>query len=82
MSERLTCQSCNKQKAQLQRVSSKLIPSIELNMCRTCITSKFEPRYIIILAANSGGVTDQVIEFINKRRYEGKEIEAIEVFKK
>jgi ArsR family metal-binding transcriptional regulator len=79
MTDRLMCQSCNKSKAQLQRVSSKLIPGMELNMCRSCITAKYEPRYIIILASNMGGVSALVTEFINKKRYEGREILAIEL---
>jgi len=82
MTDRLVCQSCKKPKAQLQRVNSKLIPSMELNMCKTCISAKFEPRFIIILAANSFGVTDLVSEYINKKRYDGKEILAIELLSK
>lgn len=79
MTDRLVCQSCSKAKAQLQRVNSRLIPGMELNMCKSCISAKFEPRFIIILAANSGGVTDLVADFINKKRYEGKEILAVEL---
>lgn len=79
MTDRLICQSCSKSKAQLQRVYSKLIPSIELNMCKTCITAKYEPRFIIILAANSRGISDLVTDYINKRRYEGKDILAAEL---
>lgn len=82
MTDRLVCQSCKKPKAQLQRVNSKLIPSMELNMCKTCISGKFEPRFIIILAANSLGITDLVAEYINKRRYEGEDILAAELLSK
>lgn len=82
MTDRLVCQSCSKSKAQLQRVNSKLIPGMELNMCKTCISAKFEPRYIIILAANSVGITDAVSEYINKRRYDGEDILATELLSK
>jgi hypothetical protein len=47
-------------------------------MCETCITSKFEPRWIIILAGRQLG-SDSVKDFILKRRYIGEEITASEL---
>lgn len=42
-------------------------------MCTTCIESKFEPRWVVILAGRQRG-TQAVREYIVKRRYIGKEI--------
>lgn len=47
-------------------------------MCETCIVSKFEPRWVIILAARQSN-TDLVKEYIIKRRYIGTEISASEL---
>jgi hypothetical protein len=48
-------------------------------MCETCITSKFEPRWIVILAGRQLG-SDAVKEFIIKKRYIGTDIAASELF--
>lgn len=47
-------------------------------MCETCITSKVEPRWVIILAGRQGG-PDVVREFVLKKRYIGNEISASEL---
>jgi hypothetical protein len=47
-------------------------------MCETCITSKFEPRWVVILAGRQLG-SDAVKEFIIKRKYIGNEIAASEL---
>jgi hypothetical protein len=47
-------------------------------MCETCISSKFEPRWVIILAGRSNG-PDHVKEFIIRRRYIGTEVSASEL---
>jgi hypothetical protein len=47
-------------------------------MCETCITSKFEPRWVIILAGRSNGV-DHVKEYIQKKRYIGSDVSASEL---
>lgn len=75
--EKILCYSCNKSKNKLDVKKSSLLP-INLLMCETCITSKFEPRWVIILAGRSHGA-DHVKEFILKRRYIGTEISASEL---
>ena len=75
--EKILCYSCNKSKNQLNAKRSSLLP-INLLMCETCITSKFEPRWVIILAGRSQG-PDHVKEYIVKRRYIGNEISASEL---
>ena len=75
--EKILCYSCNKTKNKLNVRKSVLIP-INLLMCETFITSKFEPRWIIILAGRQLG-SDSVKEFIIKKRYCGNDIAASEL---
>jgi len=75
--DKILCYSCNKSKHKLDVKKSALLP-INLFMCETCLTSKFEPRWVIILAGRSSG-PDYVKEFIVRRRYVGNEISASEL---
>ena len=75
--EKILCYSCNKNKHKLDVKKSSLLP-INLLMCETCISSKFEPRWVIILAGRSSG-PEFVKEFIIKRRYLGTEVSASEL---
>jgi hypothetical protein len=77
MTEKILCYSCNKTKNKLNVKKSALFP-INLLMCETCINSKFEPRWTIILAGRTQG-SDYVKEYIIKRRYVGQEISASEL---
>jgi hypothetical protein len=51
---------------------------INLLICETCIDSKFEPRWIIILAGRQMG-SEYVREFVVKKKYIGNEISASEL---
>ena len=75
--EKILCYCCNKTKNKLNVRKSILIP-INLLMCETCITSKFEPRWLIILAGRSNG-PDYVRDYVLKKRYVGNEISASEL---
>jgi NMD protein affecting ribosome stability and mRNA decay len=75
--EKILCYSCNKSKNKLEAKKSALLP-INLLICETCISSKLEPRWVVILAGRSNG-SDHVKEFIIKRRYIGNEISASEL---
>jgi hypothetical protein len=75
--EKILCYCCNKTKNKLNVRKSILIP-INLLMCETCITSKFEPRWVVILAGRHLG-SDSVKEFIIKKRYCGNDIAASEL---
>jgi hypothetical protein len=75
--EKILCYCCNKTKNKLSLKKSVLIP-INLFMCETCISSKFEPRWVIILAGRQLG-SESVKEFIVKKRYIGSEITASEL---
>ena len=52
--EKILCYCCNKTKNKLSLKKSVLIP-INLFMCETCIASKLEPRWVIILAGRQLG---------------------------
>jgi hypothetical protein len=47
-------------------------------MCESCISSKFEPRWLIILAGRQLG-SDAVKDFVLKKKYVGLEITASEL---
>ena len=72
--EKILCYSCNKTKNQLNVKKSMLLP-ISLLMCETCVSSKFEPRWLVILAGRQNGA-ESVREFILKKRYIGSDISA------
>jgi hypothetical protein len=76
--EKILCYCCNKQKNKLSAKKSVLLP-INLLMCETCITTKFEPRWVVILAGRQNG-PDSVKEFVIKKRYCGDDIAASELF--
>ena len=80
MSDDQVCDSCEKQKAELRLVKSKVVPDLNLLMCKACISDRFEPRWCLILAGRSYG-HDKVKEWINKRRYFGDTISFSEVVK-
>lgn len=69
----MKCYSCGKQKNELSLRKSSIIPGVNLMLCQSCIDSKFEPRWVIILAARQNGASS-VRDFIIKRRYIGQEI--------
>lgn len=74
----MICYSCGKSKNELQPCKSALLNGVTILMCQTCIESKFEPRWVIVLAGRSHGA-DHVRDFIVKRRYIGNEIFANEL---
>jgi hypothetical protein len=79
MPRELVCQSCGKQKMSLRKIKSSLIETMELIMCNSCIAYKYEPRFIVILAARTIGIGDSVRKVINDRRYIGESIPASDI---
>jgi hypothetical protein len=75
--EKILCYCCNKTKNELNVKRSSLLP-ISLLMCDTCISSKFEPRWVVILAGRQDGA-EAVRDFVLKKRYCGNEISASEL---
>ena len=74
----MLCQSCNQQKYQLHTKKSNIMGDISLVMCQSCIDAKYEPRWIIILAARSVG-SDAVKDYIINKRYIGRDITGVEI---
>ena len=75
--EKILCYSCNKTKNQLSVKRSSLLP-INLLMCETCVSSKLEPRWLVIIAGRQNGA-EAVREFILKKKYIGIDISASEL---
>lgn len=75
--EKILCYSCNKSKNKLNAKKSSLLP-INLLMCESCISSKFEPRWVVILAGRQYG-PESVREFVQKKKYVGNDITASEL---
>jgi hypothetical protein len=77
MTEKILCYSCNKSKNKLNAKRSSLLP-INLLMCESCINSKFEPRWVVILSGRQNGM-ESVRDFVLKKRYLGNDIAASEL---
>lgn len=75
----MICQSCGKNKNDLTTKKSSLLSGINLFMCATCIENKFEPRWVIILAARQNEDPSVVRDFIVKKRYIGRDISGSEL---
>jgi hypothetical protein len=75
--EKVLCYSCSKSKANLTIKKSSLM-SINLLMCETCISNKFEPRWAVILCGRQYG-HELVKEYIAKKKYVGEDIKASEL---
>ena len=75
--EKVLCYCCNKSKANLNVKRSALLP-INLLMCESCISSKFEPRWTVILSGRQYG-HESVKDYVAKKRYCGEEIKASEL---
>ena len=74
----MLCYSCGKQKNELQPKKSDIMEGATLFMCQICIDSKFEPRWVIILCGRQNGA-ESVRDYIVKRRYVGRTIDAEEL---
>jgi len=74
----MLCYSCKKQKNQLHPVESKILKGQQLLMCQTCVDSKYEPRWVIVMAGRQFGI-DFVKDYVLKRRYYGDLIFADEL---
>jgi NMD protein affecting ribosome stability and mRNA decay len=75
--DKVLCYSCNKSKNKLSLKKSILLP-INLLMCEGCVSLKFEPRWLIVIAGRQNG-SESVREFVLKKKYLGEEITASEL---
>jgi NMD protein affecting ribosome stability and mRNA decay len=74
----MLCFSCGKQKNELEPKKSDIINGVTLLLCQSCLESKLEPRWVVILGGRQNG-TDSVRDYIVKRRYLGNTISAEEL---
>jgi hypothetical protein len=74
----MLCYSCGKQKNELQPKKSDIMDGVTLFMCQLCLDFKFEPRWVIILCGRQNGI-ESVRDYIIKRRYVGRTIDAEEL---
>jgi hypothetical protein len=74
----MVCYSCGQPKSELSPKKSTLLSGMSLLLCKKCIESKYEPRWIVILAGRKNG-PNSVRDYIVKQRYVGKEISASEL---
>jgi len=74
----MVCYSCGQPKNELSPKKSSLLGGMNLLLCKKCIESKYEPRWIIILAGRKNG-PQSVRDYIVKHKYVGKEISASEL---
>ena len=74
----MKCYACQKNKNELHPKKSEIISGVISLLCQSCIDSKFEPRWIIVLGGRQYG-PDVVRDFIVKRRYVGNDILAQEL---
>lgn len=51
---------------------------INLFLCQTCIDSKLEPRWVILISGRQNG-HEHVKDFVQKKKYIGSEITASEL---
>jgi len=77
----LTCQSCSQQKADLSAHKSTLYKDMTLWMCKSCISQKFEPRWIVVLYGRQNGFSSVVHLLAPKQRYVGAPIAAADLIK-
>ena len=59
-------------------LKKSVLLQINLLMCETCISSKYEPRWAVVIAGRQYGA-DLVKEFVMKKRYCGNDITASEL---
>lgn len=78
--EAAKCMICSVHKFQLHKRKSKLMPNLDMLVCTDCFNSKKEPRWLIILTAQSGGVS-VVKKYLENQMYHGPEISALELLK-
>ncbi len=73
----MNCAVCDKQKKELHKKTSAILPKTEYLICNDCQEKGFEPRYIVALAyrANVAAARKYVVDHL----YPGDEIKLREV---
>jgi hypothetical protein len=71
------CAVCQHQKHQLRVRKSKLNNN-KMLVCTSCFDKKYEPRWLVIVTAQTEGIA-AVEEFVTNHRYYGDEIPAVDI---
>jgi len=74
----MLCYSCNKSKVELHPKKSDILKGVQLFMCQSCIDSKYEPRWCVVLGGRQNGA-ESVRDYVIKHRYVGSNIAADEL---
>lgn len=74
----LNCSICKQPKNELTPKKSKLLPNVDLLVCKSCVTLGYEPRHLVIIVGRSSG-TEAVKKYIDKKLYPGDDITASEL---
>lgn len=76
--EDMVCTSCQKPKASLTALPSKLIANKTVYLCKDCETRGYEPRWIVVLATrwHGAGTTS---DYLRHHKYVGETITAREL---
>lgn len=72
----MKCTCCKKQKFELKKKSSKLLPQTTIYVCKECLANKYEPRGFVVIAGRSGV---DISSYLKPKRYLGEEIAAKEL---
>lgn len=73
------CAVCQKNKHTLRNRKSRLNGQ-NMFVCETCHTNKHEPRWLVIITAQTDGI-DSVQDYLVNHRYPGPEIPAVDLVK-
>jgi hypothetical protein len=73
----MNCAVCDKQRKELHRKTSAILPSTKYLICNECLTAGLEPRWIVALAARSN--VEAARKHIVNKLYLGPEIVLREV---
>ena len=74
------CAVCAKNKFQLRNRKSRL-SGRQMFVCNDCFNNKYEPRWLVILTAQSGEEPELVKQMILHHKYVGEEIPAADLYK-
>jgi hypothetical protein len=78
-SERFLCNSCDQQKAILERRKSR-ITGMDIFICASCIEKGYEPRHLLIIGYHSSDpIKKRAISLIKNHLYIGEPITLTEV---
>ncbi len=81
MTNSFICDGCEKPKHNVMPRKSAILAGTQLLLCMSCINAKIEPKWCIVIAAQTNGLTPIILDYIRNHRYIGQDIKASEVIK-